>query len=202
MTKAILFDMDGVLVDSKIAWFKLFNKTLKHFGKDEFTQEHFKKVWGGPIERDAEEFFGKPVEEVIEFYFDNFDYFKRNLRLFPDTKKILKEVKNKGLKTALVTNTPIKQANKLLDYFELKKYFDAVVGGDEVEDGKPAPDIMLEACKRLNIEPEEAVVIGDTEADMVSGKDAGCLSIGFRINGDKRIDNLKELIECLGIKDS
>lgn len=198
MVKAVLFDMDGVLVDSLDAWFKLFNMSLKHFGKKEFTWNHFMdNVWGGPIERDAQEFFGKPVEEVIDFYYDNFDFFKKNLRLFPHTKETLKELKDMGLKLGLVTNTPGKQAHKLLDYLRLKKYFDVIVGGDEVKNGKPAPDIVFEACKRLNLDVKDAVLVGDTEMDMLSGKDAGCVSIGFRIQGDKRIDDLNELIKFL-----
>jgi len=196
MIKAILFDMDGVLVDSVEAWFKLFNKTLKHFGKKEFTWKHFmKKVWGGPIERDAEEFFETSVDEVIKYYFDNFDYFKRNLKLFPNVRETLKELKDRNFKIALVTNTPNKQAGKLLDYMKLKDYFDTVVGGDEVKNGKPAPDIMLEACKRLGVSPKDAAVVGDTSADMASAKNANCFSIGFRIDGDKKIDDLKEVIK-------
>jgi len=198
MVKAVLFDMDGVLVDSLDAWFKLFNRTLKHFGKDEFTWEHFMdKVWGGPIERDAEEFFGRSVEEIISFYYDNFDFFKKNLKLFPHTKETLKELKNSGLKLGLVTNTPRKQADKLLAYLKLKEYFDVIVGGDEVKNGKPAPDIVLEACKRLDVDVKDVLLVGDTEMDILSGRNAGCVSIGFKMDGDERIDDLLELIRFL-----
>ncbi len=198
MIKAVLFDLDGVLVDSLEAWFKLFNKTLKHFGREEFTFERFmENVWGGPIERDAEEFFGKPLDEVKAYYFDNFDEFKKDLKLFPNTKQILTKLKNKNLKLGLVTNTPKKQTYKLLDYLKLREYFDAVVCGDEVRNGKPAPDMILEACKRLDVKPNDAVIVGDTPADVLSCKNAGCLSIGFKVDGDKKIDDLKELVELI-----
>lgn len=191
MIKAVLFDMDGVLVDSIEAWFRLFNRTLKHFGKEEFEWEAFlNKVWGGPIERDAEEFFGKPLEDVKKFYFDNFDEFKKNLKLFPNAREILIKLKDKNLKLGLVTNTPQKQANKLIEYLKLGKYFDAVVGGDEVEHGKPAPDMILKACERLGVNPKETAVVGDTIMDMMSCKAAGCLPIGFKIDGIERVDDL------------
>jgi pyrophosphatase PpaX len=191
MIKAVLFDMDGVLVDSIGAWFKLFNKTLKHFGKEEMTMNGFlDKVWGGPIEKDAEEFFGKSIDEIKKFYFDNF---KKNLKLFPHARETLKELRNKGLKLGLVTNTPIKQTYKLLEDLKLREYFDVVVGGDEVRNGKPAPDIILEACKRLKIEPKDALMIGDTPMDMMSCKNAGCFFVGFKTDGDERIDDLNEL---------
>lgn len=198
MVKAILFDLDGVLVDSIEAWFKLFNESLKHFRKKEFTWKKFlDKVWGGPIERDAKEFFGRPVEDIRKFYFDNFNEFKRNVKLFPNAIEVLKELRKRNLKIGLVTNTPRKQANKLLEHLKLAEYFDAIVGGDEVKNGKPAPDMIFEASKRMGINPIEAVLIGDTTKDIQSCKNAGCLSIGFRIDGDKRINNLKELMEVI-----
>lgn len=196
MIKAILFDMDGVLVNSLEAWFKLFNKALKHFGKEEFTWQQFlDKVWGGPIERDAKKFFGKSVDKIKEFYFNNFDEFEKNLKLFPKTKETLAELKNKKLKLGVVTNTPKKQASKLLEELNLTNYFDVIVGGDEVEHGKPAPDMILLACKKLKIKPEDSVYVGDSDTDMIAGKKAKCLTIGFKIDGDKRIDDLTELLE-------
>ena len=188
--------MDGVLVDSMEAWFKLFNKTLKHFGKEEFSMDEFlDKVWGGPIERDADDFFGKPVKDVIKFYFDNFDFFKENMKLFPDVKEVLNELKDKKLKLGIVTNTPKKQVDKLVEHLELRDYFDVIVGGDEAEHGKPSPDIILLACERLGIEVKDAVYVGDADADIIAGREAGCFTIGVKIDGDKRIEELKELLE-------
>lgn len=198
MIEAILFDMDGVLVDSIEAWFKLFNKALKHFGKKIMTKKEFlTKVWGGPIERDVKLYFGKTVDEVKKFYFDNFDSFKGNLKLLSNTEETLTKLKNKKLKLAIVTNTPKKQTDKLLDYLKLKTYFDVVVCGDEVKNGKPAPDLILLACKRLKIKPKDSIYVGDVDIDMIAGKKAKCFTVGFRIDGDKRIDDLKELTEVI-----
>jgi len=197
MIKAILFDMDGVLVDSIESWFRLFNKALKHFGRDEFTWKKFlERVWGGPIERDALEFFGKPVDEIAQFYFDNFDEFKKNLKLLPDAKEVLEKLR-KRFKLGLVTNTPKEQACKLLDYLNLTSYFDVVVGGDETEHGKPAPDMLFLAFKKLNVDASDSVYVGDSNSDLIATKKANCLSVGVKINGDERIESLKEIF---GIK--
>lgn len=190
--------MDGVLVNSIEAWFKLFNKALKYFGKQEMTWQQFlDKVWGGPIERDAEEFFSISVDELKEFYFDNFNDFKKDFKIFPDAKEVLTKLKDRNLKLGLVTNTPKEQTNSLVDKLGLREYFDTIVGGDETEKGKPAPDMILEACKRLNVKPEETVMIGDTPSDMLSCKNAGCSSIGLKVDGDKKINDLKELLELI-----
>jgi len=198
MIKAVLFDMDGVLVDSVQAWFKIFNKALKRYGKKEFTfQQFLNKVWGGPIERDAKEYFQIPLEELKGFYFSNFDSIKKEFKLFPNTTDVLKKLKSKEFRLALVTNTPKDQACRLISYLKIIRYFDVVVGGDEVKNGKPSPDIVVEACRRLNVDPNEAVMVGDTGADILSCKNAGCTSIGFKIKGDKRIDDLKELLKVI-----
>ena len=57
--------------------------------------------------------------------------------------------------------------------------------------------MLLYALKKLKIKPEEAVMVGDTRYDMEAGRNAGCLAIGFRTDGDKRIENLKELLEII-----
>ena len=196
--KAILFDMDGVLVDSVDAWFKLFNITLKYFGKKEMTKKEFlSKVWGGPIERDARVYFGKTVDEVKKFYFDNFDEFKKNLKLFLDTKETLSELRKKGLKLGLVTNTPKGQAYALIDYVGLRKYFDKIVCGDEVEHGKPEPDLLIECCKRLKTGIKDIIFVGDAKVDKEAARKAGSYFVGFKIDGDKRISGLKELLEMV-----
>ncbi len=194
--KAVLFDMDGVLVDSVDAWFKLFNTALNYFNRKKMTKKKFlSKVWGGPIERDAKVYFGKTVDEVKKFYFDNFNSFKINLRLFPGTKEALNGLKEKGLKLGLVTNTPKEQAYALIDYLGLRKYFDEIVCGDEVEHGKPEPDLLIECCKRLKIRMKDIIFVGDAKVDKEAARKAGSYFVGFKINGDKKIDNLRELLE-------
>jgi len=198
--KAVLFDMDGVIVDSFEAWFKLFNLARKHFGEKEITKEVFTNdVWGGPIERDAKIYFGeRSVKEISRFYFDNFEKFYEDMKLFPNAVFVLEELRKKGKKIGLVTNTPKKQTYSLLEHLNLKKYFDAIVCGDEVNRGKPEPDMMILVSERLNVNPEDSVLIGDTKLDMVAGKKAKCYTVGFKINdGDKRIDNLKELLDIV-----
>ncbi len=198
--KAVLFDMDGVLVDSFEAWFKLFNLARKHFGEKAIPKEKFiNEVWGGPIEKDAKLYFkGRSVKEITKFYFDNFGKFFADIKLSPDAVFVLEEIRKKGKKIGLVTNTPKKQTYSLLEYLNLKKYFDAIVCGDEVSRGKPEPDMIILASERIKVNPEDCVLIGDTNLDMEAGKKAKCYTLGFKIDyGDKRVDNLKELLEIV-----
>ena len=74
---------------------------------------------------------------------------------------------------------------------------DVIVCGDEVKNGKPAPDLMLKACEKLKVDPKDTISVGDTDLDIIACKKAGCYAVGFKIDGDKKIDNLKELLEMI-----
>ena len=86
---------------------------------------------------------------------------------------------------------------KTLEYHKIKDYFDAIVCGDEVEKDKPYPDEIIEACKRLKINVDEAILVGDTKNDIIAGRAAGCFVIGYNIMADLRISGLSDLLEMV-----
>ena len=88
--KAILFDLDGVLVNSIDAWFNVFNDTRKHFGLKPVSNNKFVREFGSPIERDAKKYFkGRTIEEVKNVYNANFRKRKRYVKLFPQSVAVL-----------------------------------------------------------------------------------------------------------------
>ena len=68
---------------------------------------------------------------------------------------------------------------------------------EDVKRRKPAPDSVLKACRLLNVKPKDAILIGDTENDMIAGKRAGCATVGYKIRGDFRIKNLKDILKLI-----
>jgi HAD superfamily hydrolase (TIGR01549 family) len=197
--KAIIFDLDGVIIDSLDAWLKVFNNTRQHYKLPEITKKEFvDTIWGGTIERDIKIYFkGKTAEEISRHYFSNMGKFKTSTKLSRNVKETLKKIKEKNIKLGVVTNTYRKPTLQILGYHKIKSFFDAVVGGDEIKNGKPAPDSLLEACKRLKIKPEEAVLIGDTVNDKGAANNARMFFIGYKTNGDLRIDDLKDLLHLV-----
>ena len=200
--KAVLFDLDGVLVDSFDTWLTAFNMTLKKFGAEAISKKDFrKKYWGNRVEANIKEFealFKNAAlgRDAAEYCKKKHEELSAQSNLFPDAKKVLAEVKKK-FKTALVTNTPGNEVRKLLDDFRIKKYFDVVVTGDDVRHGKPDPEMILKACKMLDVKPGEAVVVGDTKTDFLAGRGAGCKVVGMGMDADFRIQRLSELIGLL-----
>ena len=197
--KAVLFDMDGVLIDSYESWFNLFNYTLKSFGLKEVTDKEFKEnVWAKDFSLVTHQYFnGKSVKEVANFYFQNFLKFKKYIKLLPGVKDVLKRLRQLKLRIAVVSNTYHNITEHLLSSVSLLRYFNIIVGGDDVKKGKPAPDMIIKACNLLKIQPKEAILIGDTIFDIMAGKKAGCFTIGLGIKGDIKINKLKELLNII-----
>ena len=198
--KAVLFDMDGVLIDSFEAWFHVFNSALKHFTNKTVTKQEFtKNCWAIDSSIIVPKYFpGIDIEEITDYYQENFLDFDKHIKILPNVTETLKKLKNNNIKTAVVTNTYHEQAEETLKKIKLHKYFNKIICADDVELGKPEPDMIFKALKDLNVEKENAIFIGDTETDMLTGKNAEIFTLGLNVDGgNKRIKDLKELLQFL-----
>ena len=200
MVQAIIFDMDGVLIDSFETWLKVFNNSLKEAGKQSMTKHEFiKEVWAKDLHVIVPRFFpGKKVKSMAAFYYEQFDKYQDSIVILPQVRETLAALQKKDMPMGICTNTFSALSRKLLQGADLLKYFKVVIGGDNVEKGKPEPDGILLACKKLGIQPKEAIFIGDTPYDMEAGKRAGATTVGIHgVKGDKAIDELGELLQFI-----
>ena len=196
--KAVLFDLDGVLVDSFEAWFHTFNEGLRHFGLNELSRNDFAKEFGAPIESDIKKYFvGKTIKEVKNIHNSNFIKWKKYVKLFPQSKEVLQKLKDKKIKVGLISNSTRFIVLATLNHFKIKIYFNAVVTMDDVKRRKPSPDMVLKACKILKVSPKNAILVGDTNNDMLAGKRAGCVTIGYKIKGNYKVNELRDITRFL-----
>lgn len=196
--KAILFDLDGVLVDSFPAWFCLFNDALEHFGFNRISKQIFQRHWGQSTEEDVRIFMpGKTVSEVRDYFLTNFSNYLSSLKINPLAQKILSFIEQQNLKLACVTNSHRDIAQQILTRHHLDTFFQIIITADDVKKPKPAPDMLLAVCRSLKIRPEQAVFIGDTLSDKRASIAAGCIFIGYKLSADLTIDNLNALCELL-----
>jgi HAD superfamily hydrolase (TIGR01509 family) len=199
--KAILFDLDGVLINSFESWYQAFSAMLRAYGKEETSREVFKELCWGPgldhtlntfdLSKEAGRYCVKEQMNLVGL-----------IELFPGVQEVLSCVKSDyKLKTGLVTNTPRKNVHRTLGYFHLANHFDVIISGDDVKKGKPDAEMVFEACAQLNVKPEEVLLVGDTGVDFQAGKSAGCtvIAVGTESAGDLHIENLYDLLPILDI---
>ena len=191
--KAIIFDLDGTLIDSIPAHIHAYQKLatnefgihleqesiLKHFGKK--SREIIKALL--PIgERDLDSL----VKKKQSFYREAFD----SVKLLPGAKKLLQITKKKGIKRALGTSSSRRNVDFAIKKFNLE--FDAIITGEDVECGKPCPDSFLKLAHRLGLSPSDVLVIGDAVYDIIAAKKAGMKSIGVLTGSITKLKEMKE----------
>jgi len=194
--RAVLWDLDGVLVDSYEVWFALLGASARALGGREVTRAAFEAGWGQGIAADVERWFpGRSIAELEAHYDAHFMDHATHLRVDPDARDVVDALRRRGLAQALITNTPAPLARAILDHARLE--LDAVVGGTDVANAKPAPDIVLEACRRLGVPAADALVVGDSRFDRDAARAASVRFVGVRMDGDARIERLAELLDAL-----
>ena len=174
---AVTFDLDGVLADSEPWWNQIDTKLLAEHGVS----------YGGEYHRNV---LGVSYRVAVEFYKNAFhisasveelmgrrgeiatDFFANRVDLFPSAKATLEQLREMKLQLAVATSSVSASARPFLDRTGIRSLFSVVVTGDEVQQGKPHPDIYLRTAKNLGVAPEACLVIEDALAGVAAAKAA------------------------------
>jgi HAD superfamily hydrolase (TIGR01509 family) len=174
---AVTFDLDGVLADSEPWWNQIDAKLLAEHGVS-YRGEYHRNVLGVSY-RLAVEFYKNAfhicasVEELMRRRGEiATDFFANRVGLFPSAKPTLEQLREMKLHLALATSSVSASARPFLERTGIRSMFGVVVTGDEVQRGKPHPDIYLRTAKQLGISPEACLVIEDALAGVAAAKAA------------------------------
>jgi|ERR1043166_2335790 len=174
---AVIFDLDGVLADSEPWWNEIDAQLLRERGVN-YRGEHHREVLGVSY-RLAVEFYknafnlSASVEELMRRRGEiATEFFANRIGLFPSAKNTLEELRKMNVKLAVATSSVSASARPFLDRHQLTNFFEVIVSGDEIERGKPAPDIYLRAAEKLSITPAECLVIEDSLSGIAAAKAA------------------------------
>ena len=179
MIKYVIFDKDGTLIDTEPLFYKSWYTVGDKWGLEGMRENYYPNIAGQSIDRSIrflKETYGKSLDAegfmsermaVVRKLMDN------GIPLKPGCIEILDFLKLQGIKAAIATSTAADISLRNLKKLGLLDRFDAVVTGDMVENGKPAPDIFIECGKRIGAVPEETLVVGDSSFDMIGGHRAG-----------------------------
>ena len=178
--KAVLFDLDGTIIDTEKYYRLHWPKAFAKFGY-ELTDEQGLRMrsLGSPfVEEYLQSIFGKKIEttEIKNYARSLVDESvnTNGLELKYGVIECLKFLKTKNVKIAIVTATAIARATKYVNDAKIEEYFDDIISAKNVPYGKPAPDVYLTACEKLNVKPEETIAVEDSPNGVMSASRAGC----------------------------
>jgi phosphoglycolate phosphatase len=199
--RAVLFDLDGVLADSFEAWVAVLDGCRARRGLPPLGPAPVRASWGQGIAADVRTFFpGEAVAHLAREYDEGFLEHIGRVRPIDGAPETVGAIAAAGLPVAVVTNSPVALTKRVLAQLGLRDLVGTIAGGDEVPRGKPDPALVLLALERLGLGPGEAVFVGDTELDVAAGRAARIPVIGYRIQGDERVDRMPDLLPLLGLQ--
>lgn len=217
----LIFDFDGTLIDSVPDLADATNTMLAQLNKPTHSLATIKEWVGngsrllieralvGKTEVLEGELTSADADHAEQLFFDAYKKITNSKTVaYPDVDAGLRQLKEAGFTLALVTNKPIRFVPKILENFGWTALFSDVLGGDSLPVKKPDPAPLLQVCKTLNFEPDQAYMIGDSINDISAGKSANidtlALSYGYNYGKDIRdsqpnqaFDNFATLLKYL-----
>ena len=196
MITTVIFDFDGTLADTNQLIINSFKHTYNAFSM-ECDEEHILSTFGEPLRTTMNRDFSKHnIEDVLECYKDyQINRFNEEVFLYDTVAETLKYLKEKGIKTAIVTSRMKESTLDALENLNIKSYFDLVISADDTVNHKPHKEPLLKAINELNSLPSETYYVGDSKFDMECAINAKAIPIlvGWQSNS-------KELAEKYDIK--
>lgn len=176
--RAVLFDLDGTLLDSTELILQAYEHTITTNGLPHKTRKEIIVTFGKPLEECYSILF--PNENIKQLMETHIVFQTNNLEIikpFENVKKTLASLKHKGLKIAAVTTRSKRTTVKSLEINDLDKFFDIIISREDVVNPKPHSEPLLKALAYLKFHPSQAIMVGDTVIDVQAGKNAGTKTI-------------------------
>jgi phosphoglycolate phosphatase len=204
MAGSVLFDLDGTLIDSDEAIIWCVNELLARHGFKAASPKQIIPLIGVGLTPLLANFIDDPESYVPEYRLIYRQGFAARTRVYPGAVDSISEIRNNGIKVAIVTNRNARLADDIIKEKGLSVFIDALVGEDGNIALKPDPAMIYEACRILGTNPAESFMVGDTDIDIKTGRAAGCRTVFFtrgRMDEDPEADytvsslaNLPEII--------
>jgi HAD superfamily hydrolase (TIGR01509 family) len=192
--RAVLFDLDGVLVHSEEAWFRTLEAAGAHFRGRPVTREEFAPTFGQSSAENCRVFgFGCSPATLDAFFIQTFPRFAGEARVEPVAAQVLDALGARGLLRAVVTNAMRPIAEAALAAGALAPRLELVACAGGALRPKPAPDLLLHALAGLGLPASAALMVGDSRFDREAAAAAGVRFVGLRMPGDARLERLEEL---------
>ena len=203
--KAVLFDIDGTLLDTHEYIYQAFEYSLGKHHHVSLSRKVLQTIMGKPLEECYK--ILTRLENVSEFTHTHHGFQLKNSHLvkpFPNTISTLKNLKEKGMHIAAVTTRSGSTVKQTLEETKLIHYLNYIVTFEDVRMPKPDPEGIRKALAYFKIKPNEAIMVGDSDVDIIAGRNAGVATVGVsygfhgkdiaKSDPDYVIDDIREII--------
>lgn len=206
--KAVIFDLDGTLIDSEKIVLGAYHHVLTIHG-EEYDEKTVRTYVGRTLEHSYAELVPSHDSKKLSIIHRDWQIKRKHLfQGYDGLEKLLKNLSNKGIKLGAYTSSSKLRTNAMFETIGINTYLDVVLCGDEVVNPKPHHEGVVTVAKKLNVKLEEVVMVGDAEHDILSGKNAGVITIGVthgfgtkqslqKAGADYLVNNLNELQNLL-----
>jgi len=214
--KAFIFDLDGTLVDALPDIQANANRALKQCGYDfQMTLAETQPHVGGGAQKLASNVLEKPMDDpdTMALYHAFADIYEKHPadfgKPFPGVMDTLNSLRDKGIPLSCVTAKPAKARIQVLDALGLTPYLTLALSPEDGFAKKPAPDMLIECCRAMGVDPADTVMVGDTRFDVEAGFNANCHTVAFAEHGyqdvpeeyAERVVSLSEFTDLLKLLD-
>ncbi|HSW57346.1 MAG TPA: HAD family phosphatase [Dehalococcoidales bacterium] len=181
--RAVIWDMDGVIADTALPHYRSWQFAFHKQGI-QFSDEDFQQVFGQRNDLIVKKMMGSEFsQELIDIISEDKEtYFRdsvlKDLRPFPGVLDLLQLLSENNIASAVGSSAPLENVEVILKGLKIKQYFQAMVFGLEVKEGKPSPEVFLTAAAKLEVKPANCIVIEDAIAGVMAAKRAGMACIG------------------------
>lgn len=182
MIKAVLFDLDGTLLNTNDLIYKSFYYTFKEGLNLELSKDQITSMFGQPLQDSFKDYAkDEELNNLIKMYKEYNESLHDNMcDAFLGVNELLNELKRRNIKIGIVTSKRDILARRGMKIANIIDYMDVIVTPECTDKHKPNREPAIYACNKLNVEPKEAIMVGDSHFDLMCGRDAGCKTCGVK----------------------
>jgi phosphoglycolate phosphatase len=212
--RALIFDLDGTLIDSKRDLIYSVNAMLEEMGRGRLAEETISGYIGHGAPQLVSRALGAGATEeerarALQFFLTHYEEHKLDSTCpYPGVQEALARLQRKNLLMAVLTNKPVRISVRILDALALSKYFRAIYGGNSFETKKPDPLGAHTILREFGTTPQETVLVGDSEVDVQTARNSKTVAVavnyGFGVHdrtlypADAYLDKITELVPLVG----
>ncbi len=176
--QAVLFDLDGTLIDTNELIIQTFQTVLDERFPGKYSRETILPFLGPPLYETFQQVDPTQVDDLIDAYRKwNMENHDAMVQAFPGVVETLENLHARGIKLAIVSTKRNEMIERALNLMNVRQYFTAVIGLDDVKNAKPDPEPVQLALSKLEVKPEHALMVGDNFHDIVAARAAGVDSV-------------------------